>query len=144
MIHWCCYILDKDVCTKWMKCNHKFAQDFIKNSSLPACPCTFPLVRVRNKDVFDARTERNVRWIDASSHKDLVYKPGAFVCMRSALYHGTATLAVQQCCYDSGYKLITRGKSAGTPILISPEISKELHHKIDLLPWIICKGDWIR
>ena len=135
---------DKDVCGKWVKCNKKFAQDFIKNSSLPACPCYFPLIRVKSKDIFDVKLDKNVKWIDASGHSDIVYKPGAFACMRSSLVPGATTLAVQQCCYDSLYTLVTRGQSAGTPILISPEISKELHHKVDLLPWIICKGDWTR
>ncbi|XP_060568308.1 isthmin-2-like [Ruditapes philippinarum] len=135
---------NKDVCGKWVKCNKKFAQDFIKNSSLPACPCYFPLIRVKSKDIFDVELDKNVKWIDASSHGDLVYKPGAFACMRSSLVPGATTLAVQQCCYDSLYSLVTRGQAAGTPVLISPEISKELHHKVDLLPWIICKGDWTR
>ncbi|XP_045174832.2 isthmin-2-like [Mercenaria mercenaria] len=135
---------NEDVCGKWVKCNKKFAQDFIKNSSLPACPCFFPLIRVKSKDIFDTRLDRTINWVDSSSHSDLVYKPGAFACMRSSLLPGTATLAVQQCCYDSLYTLVTRGQSAGTPVLISPEISKELHHKVDLLPWIICKGDWTR
>lgn len=135
---------DEDVCGKWVKCNQKFAQDFINNSSLPACPCFFPLIRVKSKDIFDVRLDKDVKWVDASSHSDLVYKPGAFACMRSSLTPGTTTLAVQQCCYDGLYSLVTRGKSAGTPVLISPEISKELHYKVDLLPWIICKGDWTR
>ena len=40
--------------------------------------------------------------------------------------------------------LLTRGKGAGTPNLISTEFSAELHYKVDILPWIICKGDWSR
>lgn len=57
---------------------------------------------------------------------------------------GIDTLAAQHCCYDDSMKLITRGKGAGTPNLISTEFSADLHYKVDILPWIICKGDWSR
>ena len=137
-------LTDEDVCGEWVKCNSEFAREFIVNASLPGCPCTFPLVRVRSKAVYDAELEADVRWVDASSHAELVYKPGARACMRSTLEPGTATLAVQQCCYDDRMALVTRGSAAGTPLLISPEVSRELHYKIDLLPWVICKGDWTK
>lgn len=138
------YISDVDVCSNWVKCNKDFAHDFIRNASLPGCPCTFPLIRVNTKTVYDAILDTDVRWVDSSSHRDLVYKPGAKKCIRSTLAKGTTTLAIQQCCYDDSYVLITRGQAAGTPMLISPEISQQLHYKVDLLPWIICKGDWTR
>ncbi|KAH3854985.1 hypothetical protein DPMN_097545 [Dreissena polymorpha] len=134
----------EDVCSKWVKCYSNFAQDFIRNASLPGCPCFFPLVRVKTKVIYDVKLGSDVRWVDISKHADLVYKPGARACMRSTLAPGTLTLAVQQCCYDDDYSLVTRGSAAGTPMLISPDISQELHYKIDLLPWIICKGDWTK
>lgn len=138
------FFSDTDVCGNWVKCNKDFAHKFIRNASLPGCPCTYPLLRVKSKIVYDAMLDSEFRWVDSSRHSDLVYKPGARTCMRSTLNKGTTTLAVQQCCYDDKYRLITRGKAAGTPLLISPEISQQLHYKVDLLPWIICKGDWTR
>ncbi|WAR19444.1 ISM-like protein [Mya arenaria] len=136
--------IGSDVCGNWVECNSKFAQDFINNATLPGCPCIFPLIRVKTKHIFDVTLDTDVTWLDSSGHDDLVYKPGAKACMRSTLASGTTTLAVQQCCYDDTYMLVTRGRAAGTPMLISPEISEELHYKIDLLPWVICKGDWTR
>ena len=135
---------DADVCSNWVKCNQEFAHNFIRNASLPACPCTFPLAQVKSKVIYDTILDKDVRWVGASGHRDIVYKQGAKACMRSTLAKGTTTLAVQQCCYDNSYTLVTRGRAAGTPMLISPEISQQLHYKVDLLPWIICKGDWTR
>jgi len=140
----CFFVPDADVCSNWVKCNQEFAHNFIRNASLPACPCTFPLAQVKSKVIYDTILDKDVRWVGASGHRDIVYKQGAKACMRSTLAKGTTTLAVQQCCYDNSYTLVTRGRAAGTPMLISPEISQQLHYKVDLLPWIICKGDWTR
>ena len=60
------------------------------------------------------------------------------------LSYDSTTLAAQHCCYDDQMRLITRGKGAGVPNLISTEFSPELHYKVDVLPWILCKGDWSR
>lgn len=70
------------------------------------------------------------------------YKPGAKNCIRSEI--GTGTLAAQNCCYDKSGKLLTRGSGAGTPVVISPEVSSALHQLVDQVPWILCKGDWTR
>ena len=122
----------------------EFAHEYLSNSSLPACPCFYPFKRLHTKEIHDVRLDKTFIWDDASSHSDLVYKPEARACIRSRLSPGAVNLAVQHCCYDGAYTLVTRGKSAGTPNLISVDISKELHYKLDLLPWIICKGDWTR
>ena len=139
-----CIISGADGCDQWLKCNRQIAQKFIKKSSLPACPCTFPLERVKSRAIWDAKVARDILWLDVSLPNVLVYKPGAKYCIRQKLSTGAKTLAVQQCCYDAEGLLLTRGKAAGTPNLVSPYISKELHYKVDLLPWIICKGDWTR
>lgn len=67
---------------------------------------------------------------------------GAKRCIRSAVSHGT--LAAQNCCYDSKGFLITRGSGAGTPHIISPDVSEALHQLVDKVPWILCKGDWTK
>ncbi|KFO24286.1 Isthmin-2 [Fukomys damarensis] len=45
---------------------------------------------------------------------------------------------------DEGSLLLTRGKGAGAPDLVSTDFYPELHFKVDTLPWILCKGDWSR
>lgn len=141
---WLSFFAGIDACDEWLKCNKQIAQDFIEKSFLPACPCTFPLKRVKSRTIWDSKAGKDILWTDVSTHEVLAYKPGAAHCIRQKLVPGAITLAVQQCCYDSRYSLLTRGKAAGTPNQVSPYISKELHYKVDLLPWIICKGDWTR
>lgn len=41
-------------------------------------------------------------------------------------------------------KLITRGSGAGSPNYVSPDVSKILHDKLDILPWRLCKGDFTK
>ena len=41
-------------------------------------------------------------------------------------------------------RLLTRGKDAGVPDLVSTDVSPELHFKVDTLPWIPCKADCTR
>lgn len=129
-----------------MKCNKDGVIKYLEKADLPSCPCKFPIHLDYNDKVWDKQKKQHFSWKDASKKEDglYAYKPGALHCIRSKLYHGTPTLAAQHCCYDSDLKLITRGKGAGTPNLISPEMSPELHQKVDLDPWIICKGDWTR
>lgn len=116
-------------------------------SELPSCPCTYPSeVAYTVVSVYDETRGRHFRWRDASSPKERldIYKPSARNCIRSALSGDSSTLAAQHCCYSDRGQLITRGKGAGTPNLISTEFSPELHFKVDVLPWILCKGDWSR
>lgn len=140
---------DVDSCEKWLNCKSDFLQQYMAQalSELPHCPCSYPSdVSYTVVSVFDEAQDRPFRWRDASGPKERldVYKPSARSCIRSALSSDLSTLAAQHCCYDDRGRLITRGKSAGTPNLISTEFSPELHFKVDVLPWILCKGDWSR
>lgn len=137
---------EKDVCKRWMSCNKDTIASYLKRAALPSCPCLYPLHLNYNPKVWDPQTKQHYNWleVDLKSEGIYAYKPSAKFCIRSKLYKGVQTLASQMCCYDNEFKLITRGKGAGTPNLISPEMSPELHHKLDINPWIICKGDWSR
>uniref|UniRef100_A0AAV2KDN8 AMOP domain-containing protein n=1 Tax=Knipowitschia caucasica TaxID=637954 RepID=A0AAV2KDN8_KNICA len=140
---------DVDSCEKWLSCKSDFLHQYtaLAQSELPHCPCTYPAdVSYTVVSVFDAAQDRPFRWRDANGPKERldVYKPSARSCIRSALSSDLSTLAAQHCCYDDRGRLITRGKSAGTPNLISTEFSPDLHFKVDVLPWILCKGDWSR
>ncbi|XP_061601573.1 isthmin-1 [Cololabis saira] len=141
--------VDTDSCERWMNCKSDFLKKYMTKvaNDLPSCPCTYPTeVAYSTADVHDAPTRRDFRWKDASGPKEKleIYKPTARYCIRSMLTLESTTLAAQHCCYDDSMKLITRGKGAGTPNLISIEFSADLHYKVDILPWIICKGDWSR
>ncbi|XP_056620801.1 isthmin-2 [Triplophysa dalaica] len=140
---------DVDSCEKWLNCKSEFLQRYLQQvlTELPSCPCTYPS-EVSNSiiNLLDVGRDRTFRWRDASGPKERldIYKPSARTCLRSALTGDATTLGVQHCCYDDQRQLITRGKGAGTPNLISTEFSQELHFKVDVLPWILCKGDWSR
>ncbi|KAM9356104.1 isthmin-2 [Pholidichthys leucotaenia] len=140
---------DVDSCEKWLNCKSEFLQRYLHQvlSELPSCPCSFPFeVAYTVVSLYDEKHGRSFRWRDASGLKERldIYKPSARSCIRTALSSDSSTLAAQHCCYDNRGQLITRGKSAGTPNLISTEFSPELHFKVDVLPWILCKGDWSR
>nr|XP_060613772.1 isthmin-2 isoform X1 [Anolis sagrei ordinatus] len=140
---------DVDSCEKWLNCKSDFLNKYISKvlSDLPSCPCSYPLEAVYSAvNLRDERQGKNFRWRDASGPKERldIYKPTAHFCLRSMLSLDSTTLAAQHCCYDENTKLITRGKGAGAPNLISTEFSPELHYKVDTLPWILCKGDWSR
>ncbi|XP_012987266.1 isthmin-1 [Esox lucius] len=141
--------VDTDSCERWMNCKSDFLKKYMikVSNDLPSCPCSYPTeVAYSTADVHDPATRRDFRWKDASGPKEKldIYKPTARYCIHSMLTLESTTLAAQHCCYDDGMKLITRGKGAGTPNLISTEFSADLHYKVDILPWIICKGDWSR
>ncbi|KAJ8409129.1 hypothetical protein AAFF_G00241500 [Aldrovandia affinis] len=138
-----------DSCEKWLNCKSDFLQRYLHQvlTELPSCPCAFPTdVAYGATEIFDEPLQQAYRWHDASSQKERldIYKPTARFCARSSLAVNSGTLAAQHCCYDDRMRLITRGKGAGTPELISTEFSPELHFKVDVLPWILCKGDWTR
>lgn len=138
---------DADTCEAWKNCTNEFLIGYVeKLRDLPACPCFYPVNLPYNENIFDEANNRYFSWRDASATNERldIYKPGAANCIRSLLSEHSSTLAAQHCCYDNSMRLITRGVAAGTPNLISPEISPELHHKVDVLPWIMCKGDWTR
>ncbi|KAM6956747.1 isthmin-1 [Aplochiton taeniatus] len=141
--------VDTDSCERWMNCKSEFLKKYMTKvaNDLPSCPCSYPTeVAYSTADVHDTATQRDFRWKDASGPKEKleIYKPTARYCIRSMLTLESTTLAAQHCCYDDNMKVITRGKGAGTPNLISTEFSADLHYKVDILPWIICKGDWSR
>ncbi|KAJ8412743.1 hypothetical protein AAFF_G00116940 [Aldrovandia affinis] len=141
--------VDTDSCERWMNCKSEFLKKYMLKvaTDLPSCPCSYPTeVAYSTADVQDPGTRRLFRWKDASGPKERleIYKPTARYCVRSLLTMQSTTLASQHCCYDDVMRLITRGKGAGTPNLISTEFSADLHYKVDVLPWIICKGDWSR
>ncbi|XP_028838654.1 isthmin-2 isoform X2 [Denticeps clupeoides] len=140
---------DVDSCEKWLNCKSEFLQKYLHQvlTELPGCPCAYPSEAVYSAvNVFDRTLGKTYRWRDASGPKERldIYKPSARFCARSMLSFDSTTLAAQHCCYDDHMKLITRGKGAGAPNLISTEFSPELHYKVDVLPWILCKGDWSR
>ncbi|KAF6717649.1 Isthmin-2 [Oryzias melastigma] len=138
-----------DSCEKWLSCKNDFLQRYLHQvrTQLPSCPCSYPSEAVYSAvNIPDEQLQRTYRWRDASGPKERldIYKPSARFCLRSMLSYDSATLAAQHCCYDDRMRLITRGKGAGSPDLISTEFSPELHYKVDVLPWILCKGDWSR
>ncbi|XP_049555179.1 isthmin-1 isoform X4 [Orcinus orca] len=141
--------VDTDSCERWMSCKSEFLKKYMHKviNDLPSCPCSYPTeVAYSTADIFDGIKRKDFRWKDASGPKEKleIYKPTARYCIRSMLSLESTTLAAQHCCYGDNMQLITRGKGAGTPNLISTEFSAELHYKVDILPWIICKGDWSR
>ncbi|KAK7904474.1 hypothetical protein WMY93_017081 [Mugilogobius chulae] len=136
-----------DSCEKWLSCKNDFLQKYLHQvlTELPSCPCSYPSEAVYSAvNIQDPRLRKTYRWRDASGPKERldIYKPAARFCIRSMLSYDSTTLAAQHCCYDDQMRLITRGKGAGSPNLISTEFSPELHYKVDVLPWILCKGDW--
>ncbi|KAJ8411795.1 hypothetical protein AAFF_G00154330, partial [Aldrovandia affinis] len=140
---------DVDSCEKWLNCKNDFLQKYLHQvlTELPSCPCSYPSEVVYSAvNIFDEKLKKTYRWRDASGPKERldIYKPTAKFCVRSMLSFDSTTLAAQHCCYNDNMKLITRGKGAGAPNLISTEFSPELHYKVDVLPWILCKGDWSR
>uniref|UniRef100_A0A8C0JFY3 AMOP domain-containing protein n=1 Tax=Chelonoidis abingdonii TaxID=106734 RepID=A0A8C0JFY3_CHEAB len=145
----CFSLPDVDSCEKWLNCKSDFLTRYLSKvlTDLPSCPCSYPLEAVYSAvNLRDEHQGKNFRWRDASGPKERldIYKPTARFCLRSMLSLDSTTLAAQHCCYDEHTKLITRGKGAGAPNLISTEFSPELHYKVDMLPWILCKGDWSR
>ena len=113
---------------------------------MPACPCKYPSSIFYDDRIWDKRYQKYFRWRDVSGKSERldVYKSGATYCVRSMLAQGNSSAAAQHCCYDEQRRLITRGSGAGTPNFVSPEISPELHARIDILPWQLCKGDFSR
>uniref|UniRef100_A0A2K5R5P2 Isthmin 2 n=1 Tax=Cebus imitator TaxID=2715852 RepID=A0A2K5R5P2_CEBIM len=141
---------DVDSCEKWLTCKNDFLTNYISQMQrdLPSCPCVYPRGAMeRTVSLRDhQRQGRRYRWRDASGHSERldIYRPTARYCLRSLLSEESSTLGAQHCCYDNHRRLLTRGKGAGAPNLISPQLSPQLHFKVDTLPWILCKGDWSR
>ncbi|XP_069691808.1 uncharacterized protein [Periplaneta americana] len=138
---------DEDPCERWMHCKDKLQRAFLGPlGSLPSCPCRYPSAIFYDDKIWDKEQGKYFRWRDVSGEAERldVYKPGAAYCIRSLLAQGSTSLAAQHCCYDRYRRLITRGSGAGTPDLVSPEVSVTLHEKVDVVPWRLCKGDFTR
>ncbi|KAM3918342.1 isthmin-2 isoform 2-T2 [Leptodactylus fuscus] len=139
----------QDSCDRWLTCKSEFLSNYLQRvlTELPSCPCFYPSEAVYNSLVLrDEKLARSFRWRDASGTRERldIYNPGARFCLRSLLSRDSSSLGAQHCCYDHSLRLVTRGRAAGIPNLISAEFSPELHYKADVLPWILCKGDWSR
>ncbi|XP_069806477.1 isthmin-2 [Dendropsophus ebraccatus] len=139
----------QDSCDRWLSCKSEFLSAYLQRvlTELPSCPCFYPSEAVYSSLVLrDEKLSRSFRWRDASGPRERldIYNPGARFCLRSLLSRDSSSLGAQHCCYDHSLRLVTRGRAAGTPSLISAEFSPELHYKADVLPWILCKGDWSR
>ncbi|KAG9481713.1 hypothetical protein GDO78_010773 [Eleutherodactylus coqui] len=142
-------LASQDSCDRWLTCKSDFLSNYLQRvlTELPSCPCYYPSEVVYSSLVLrDEKLARNFRWRDASGMRERldIYNPGARFCLRSLLSRDSSSLGAQHCCYDHSLKLVTRGRAAGIPNLISAEFSPELHYKTDVLPWILCKGDWSR
>lgn len=135
-----------DSCEEWLRCKGDLLQQLLL-AELPSCPCSYPSEVVYGAiSMFDKHLGRAFLWRDASGPKERlgVYRAAALFCLRSMPSRGGALPAAQQCCYDGDLRLLTRGSGAGVPDLISTDFSPELHHRLDVLPWLLCKGDWSR
>ncbi|XP_011866291.1 PREDICTED: uncharacterized protein LOC105561155 [Vollenhovia emeryi] len=138
---------DEDHCQKWLNNWEKIERAFPGSvADLPACPCLYPNNIFYENEIWDNKRQKKFRWRDVSHDKDrlTIYKPGAVYCVLTLLSQENESATVQHCCYDESRKLLTRGSGAGTPYMISPDISSLLHDKIDLLPWRLCNGDFTR
>ncbi|XP_040188442.1 isthmin-2 [Rana temporaria] len=138
-----------DSCDRWLTCKSEFLSNYLHRvlTELPSCPCSYPSEAVYSSLVLrDETLARSFRWRDASGNRERldIYNPGARFCLRSLLTRDSSSLGAQHCCYDHSLKLVTRGHAAAIPNLISADFSPELHYKADVLPWILCKGDWSR
>ncbi|XP_075470765.1 isthmin-2 [Ascaphus truei] len=138
-----------DSCDRWLTCKSDFLGHYLHRvlTELPSCPCSYPSEAVYSAVTLrDEALGRSFRWRDASGVRERldIYNPGAQFCLRSMLSRDSSSLGAQHCCYDQTLRLITRGQAAGNPNLISTDLSPELHYKADVLPWILCKGDWSR
>ncbi|XP_075699897.1 LOW QUALITY PROTEIN: isthmin-2 [Rhinoderma darwinii] len=138
-----------DSCERWLTCKSEFLSSYLQRvlTELPSCPCFYPSEAVYSSLLLqDEKLARSFRWRDASGMRERldIYNPGARFCLRSLLSRDSSSLGAQHCCYDHSLRLVTRGQAAAVPNLISAEFSPELHYKADVLPWILCKGDWSR
>ncbi|XP_063804277.1 isthmin-2 [Pseudophryne corroboree] len=139
----------QDSCDRWLTCKSEFLSSYLQRvlTELPSCPCSYPSEAVYSSLMLrDEKLASSFRWRDASGGRERldIYNPGAHFCLRSLLSRDSSSLGAQHCCYDHSLRLLTRGRAAGIPNLISADFSPELHYKADVMPWILCKGDWSR
>ncbi|XP_050730860.1 uncharacterized protein LOC127005788 isoform X2 [Eriocheir sinensis] len=136
---------DRDACDSWASCRvEKALQGLAKLPTLPSCPCVYPAELPYQPRIYDAAHDTSFKWVSVSRERERidVYHRGAEHCIRS---HVTAaSLASQTCCYDGERRLLTRGSGAGSPALVSPQVNLALHWQVDILPWLACKGNFLR
>ncbi|XP_042206940.1 isthmin-2-like [Homarus americanus] len=136
---------EEDPCTVWSTCRVEEAlQELANLGSLPSCPCLYPADLPYHHHLYDPTHRAPFRWVGVSGERERidVYHRGAHHCIRS---HVTAaSLAAQTCCYDRERNLLTRGSGAGSPTLVSPEVNFALHRQVDILPWLACRGNFLR
>ncbi|XP_053642928.2 uncharacterized protein [Cherax quadricarinatus] len=134
-----------DPCTAWSTCRvEEVLQELANLKSLPSCPCLYPADLPYHHHLYDPTHHIYFRWVGVSGEKERidVYHRGAHHCIRSRVT--SASLASQTCCYDRERKLLTRGSGAGSPTLVSPEVNFALHWQVDILPWLACRGNFLR
>ncbi|XP_042873834.1 trichohyalin-like [Penaeus japonicus] len=137
----------EDVCGAWSECHVERAlQDLAQLQTLPSCPCVYPADLVYRDAIHDPLHNATFRWLAVSKTRERidVYYRGADVCIRSLLLPRPRSLAAQTCCYSRDRHLLTRGSGAGSPALVSPEVNPALHRKVDILPWLACRGNFLR
>ncbi|XP_063606902.1 uncharacterized protein LOC134781624 [Penaeus indicus] len=137
----------EDICGAWTDCRVERAlQELAQLHALPSCPCVYPADLVYRDAIHDPLLNATFRWLAVSKSRERidVYHRGADVCIRSLLLPRPRSLAAQTCCYSRDRHLLTRGSGAGTPALVSPEVNPALHRKVDILPWLACRGNFLR
>ncbi|XP_078349403.1 uncharacterized protein LOC144634353 [Oculina patagonica] len=132
-----------DPCTFWQNCDLNQGVNATHwLQELPSCPCQIqPLQLIYNNTMYDQALNKFFQWRELRVNKKDILRRTAEFCIRSL---SSTRFTAQVCCYDSMLKLITRGIAAGTPFLVSPDWSREAHFKVDILPVLICNGDWTR
>ena len=115
-------------------------------SQLPNCPCQYPMNILYNDSIYDPLQQKSFSWKRVTPLLEKLYKPSTVHCIRQQITNASTSLTVQVCCFDnSNRELITRGTGAGTPYLVTPEYNYDkLHEQLDLVPLLICGGDWTR
>ncbi|XP_047468316.1 isthmin-2-like [Penaeus chinensis] len=137
----------EDICGAWTVCRVERAlQELAQLHALPSCPCVYPADLVYRDAIHDPLLNATFRWLAVSKTREKidVYHRGADLCIRSLLLPRPRSLAAQTCCYSRDRHLLTRGSGAGSPALVSPEVNAALHRKVDILPWLVCRGNFLR
>lgn len=135
-----------DPCSLWQNCALNQDANLTRwMKKLPNCPCQFhPMQLFYNRTLYDQQLDKYFEWRVMKRDKPALLRRTAKFCIRQLRSFASSSLAAQVCCYNASQKLITRGVGAGTPFLVSPDWSSDVHHKLDVLPIRLCNGDWTR
>ncbi|XP_037772423.1 isthmin-2-like [Penaeus monodon] len=108
----------EDICGAWTECRVERAlQELAQLHALPSCPCVYPADLVYRDAI----------------HDPLLNATFSFPPPSLSFLHSTRDR-----------HLLTRGSGAGSPALVSPEVNPALHRKVDILPWLACRGNFLR